>query len=227
MHVSNRALDRAVEHLGQSGVLALPTDTQYALSAVASDDDAVRQIFRLKRRPGGENLPVFLPPARWRAHLEEIAEPLDERALTLAEAAWPGALTLIVAKRPDWHTRAVEGGTIALRIPDHPVAAAALDLIDAPLTGTSANLHGEPAALTADDVRRQFAEHLSGLPSRETLHILGEGGVAPAGAASTILDCTGRSPRVLRRGAALAPRVSELLAELWGLSNLEAAGETV
>ena len=207
----------------------MPTDTQYGLAAVASDDNAVGRVFRLKRRPGGENLPVFLPPSRWRVHLSEIAEPLDERVETLAAASWPGALTLIVPKRDDWPTRAVDGSTIALRIPDHPVAAAVLDLIDAPLTGTSANLHGEAAALTSNDVRRQFRGELSSSTASETLHILHileDGGVPPAGAASTILDCSGRLPRILRRGADLPPMVGELLADLWGLASLDAAPES-
>ena len=201
--------------------MALPTDTQYALSAVANDDRAVASVFQLKRRPGGENLPVFLPPARWREHLGEMAEPLDERVLALATEAWPGAVTLIVNKRTDWPTTAVDGGTIALRIPDHPVATAVLDALDAPLTGTSANRHGEPAALTADDVRGQFNPSPSRDGFSESLHILSEGGVMPAGTASTILDCTGRIPRVLRRGPQLSATVGELLMRQWGLSDLE------
>ena len=205
----------------RGGVVALPTDTQYALSAVASDDRAVSSVFQLKRRPGGENLPVFLPPARWREHLAEMAEPLDERVLALATEAWPGAVTLIVNKRPDWPTRAVEGGTIALRIPDHPVATAVLDQLDAPLTGTSANVHGEPASLTAEDVRGQFDLDGTDDGFSESLHILSEGGVMPAGTASTILDCTGRIPRVLRRGPQLSASVGELLMRHWGLSELE------
>ena len=150
-----------------------------------------------------------------------MAEPLDERVLALATEAWPGAVTLIVNKRPDWPTRAVEGGTIALRIPDHPVATAVLDQLDAPLTGTSANVHGEPASLTAEDVRGQF--DLDGMDDgfSESLHILSEGGVMPAGTASTILDCTGRIPRVLRRGPQLSASVGELLMRHWGLSELE------
>ena len=205
----------------RGGVVALPTDTQYALSAVASDDRAVASVFRLKRRPGGENLPVFLPPGRWREHLAEIAEPLEDRVMALAEAAWPGAVTLIVNKRTDWHTMAVDGGTIALRIPDHPVAIAVLDHLDAPLTGTSANVHGEPASLTAEDVRAQFDSNRPNDRFSESLHILSEGGVLPAGTASTILDCTGRIPRVLRRGPELSASVGELLMRHWGLSELE------
>ena len=221
--VSHGELEQAVEHLRRSGVVALPTDTQYALSGVANDDLAVAAVFRLKRRPGGENLPVFLPPSRWREHLAAMAEPLDERVLALAESAWPGAVTLIVNKRAEWSTRAVDGGTIALRIPDHPVAATVLDLLDAPLTGTSANIHGEPASLTADDVRRQFDGAGSVGGHSESLHILGEGGVLPAGTASTILDCTGRMPRVLRRGPMLSAKVGELLMRHWGLSDIDAA----
>ncbi len=202
-------------------MVALPTDTQYALSGVANDDRAVATVFWLKRRPGGENLPVFLPPARWREHLEELAEPLDSRLLSLAESAWPGAVTLIVNKRTDWPTSAVDGATIALRIPDHPVAAEVLDLVDAPLTGTSANIHGEPASLTADDVGRQFGSMQGASRYSESLHILNEGGVMPAGTASTILDCTGRMPRVLRRGPMLSATVGELLMRHWGLSELD------
>ncbi len=201
----------------------MPTDTQYALSAIATDDQAVANVFRLKRRPGGENLPVFLPPARWREHLEEIAEPLDSRTQSLAESAWPGALTLIVNKRDGWSSRAIDGRTVALRIPDHPVAASLLDLLDAPLTGTSANIHGEPASLTSADVRRQFALDLSTSQLSESLHIVDEHGVMPAGSASTILDCTGRVPRVLRRGPMLGANVGELLMQHWGLSDLDSA----
>lgn len=202
-------------------MVALPTDTQYALSGIANNDQAVAAVFRLKRRPGGENLPVFLPPTRWGEHLAEMAEPLEERVLSLAESAWPGAVTLIVNKRKDWPTRAVDGSTIALRIPDHPVAAELLDLLDAPLTGTSANVHGEPASLTADDVSHQFAPVGRANGDSESLHILGEGGVMPAGIASTILDCTGRTPRVLRRGPMLSAKVGELLMRHWGLSELD------
>lgn len=202
-------------------MVALPTDTQYALSGVANDDQAVATVFRLKRRPGGENLPVFLPPARWSKHLEELAEPLDSRVFSLAESAWPGAVTLIVNKRSDWPTSAVDGATIALRIPDHPVAAEVLDLVDAPLTGTSANIHGEPASLRADDVRHQFAALGGADGDSDSLHILDEGGVMPSGTASTILDCTGRMPRVLRRGPMLSATVGELLMRHWGLSEVD------
>lgn len=203
--------------------MALPTDTQYALCAIANGDQGVGAVFRLKRRPGGENLPVFLPPTGWKQHLAEIAEPLDSRLLSLAESAWPGAVTLIVNKREDWPTKAVDGGTIALRIPDHPVACALLDRVEAPLTGTSANIHGEPAALSSADVRRQFTSHIKSGGLSESLHILDDGGVMPSGTASTILDCTGPMPRVLRRGAVLSADVGELLMQHWGLSDLESA----
>ncbi len=199
----------------------MPTDTQYALSAVANDDQAVAAVFRLKQRPGGENLPVFLPPTRWREHLELIAEPLDSRIQSLAESAWPGALTLIVNKRDDWPTKAVDGSTIALRIPDHPVATTVLDLLEEPLTGTSANIHGMEAALTAEDVRQQFGSSAPPTRHSDSLHILREGEVTPAGTASTILDCTGRVPRVLRRGPMLSAKVGELLMQHWGLSDLD------
>ena len=202
----------AVELLSRGAAVAVPTDTQYALSAVATDADAVAEVFRLKRRPGFENLPVLIPSLDW---LDRIAAPLEGRVRLLAERAWPGAVTLIVTKREDFATAAVTGETIALRIPDHPVALELLARLDAPLTGTSANLHGEPAALTPDDVREQLGG---------AVHIVGYGSVAPAGSPSTILDCSGRVPRVLRSGASLRPDIGDLLIQHWGLPDPDAAG---
>ena len=90
-----------------------------------------------------------------------------------------------------------------------------LDDFGKPLTGTSANLHGQPAALTPDDVRGQLGN---------AVHIVEPGGVLPAGPASTILDCAGPIPRVLRKGPELDPRIGEWLVEHWGMPEPDAAG---
>ncbi len=209
--MSPASLSRAVDLLSRGAVVALPTDTQYALSAAAVNREAVAAVFLLKQRPGFESLPIFLPALDW---LERVSERPAARIRGLAELVWPGPVTLILPKHPDFHSSAVIGGTIAVRIPDHPIAQQVLGGLDQPLSGTSANLHGQPAALTPDDVRAQFGE---------SVHIVDPGPRLPAGAASTILDCTGPIPRILRQGPALDPRIGDWLVEHWGLPEPDAA----
>ncbi len=210
--MSSEDVRRAVEVLARGEPVALPTDTQYALAANALDAEAVAAVFRLKRRPGAESLPVFIPSLDW---LDRAAAESPARVRGLAELVWPGAVTLILPKHPRFQTDAVEGETIALRIPDHPVALEVLRELDQPLTGTSANLHGQPAALTPEDVRGQLGD---------AVHIVGPGARLPAGAASTILDCAGPLPRIVRQGPALDPRIGDWLVEHWGLPEPDAAG---
>ena len=210
--VSPEPLHQAVDLLSRGAVVAMPTDTQYALSAVATNREAVAAVFKIKHRPAFENLPIFIPSVDW---LERVAEQPPERVRGLAERVWPGAVTLILPRNPSFYTIAVHGDTIALRIPDHPVALQILRELDQPLTGTSANLHGQPAALTPEDVREQL---------RDAVHIVAPGPQLPAGAASTILDLAGPIPRVLRQGPALDPRIGDWLVEHWGIPEPDAAG---
>lgn len=210
--MSPEPLSRTVDLLSRGAVAALPTDTQYALSAAALNREAVAAVFLLKRRPGFESLPIFLPALDW---LERVSERPAPRIRGLAELVWPGPVTLILPKHPEFRSSAVIGDTIAVRIPDHPIARQVLSELDQPLSGTSANLHGRPAALTPADVRAQFGE---------SVHIVDPGPRLPAGAASTILDCAGPIPRILRTGPALDPRIGDWLVEHWGLPEPDAAG---
>ena len=209
---SSLSIREAVERLARGEPIALPTDTQYALAADALNRDAIAAVFRFKQRPGAESLPVFLPSLEW---LDRAVANAPSRLRGLAELVWPGAVTLIAPRHPEFKTDAVAGETIALRIPDHPVARQVLDDFGKPLTGTSANLHGQPAALTPDDVRGQLGS---------AVHIVEPGGVLPAGLASTILNCAGPIPRVLRKGPELDPRIGEWLVEHWGMPEPDAAG---
>ena len=203
----------AAEALRAGRCVGVPTDTQYALSADAANPAAIDAVYDHKRRPRSEPCPVFLPDLDWLARVALVG---DDRALELARRVWPGAVTLIFPLNPAFETTAA-ADTIGLRIPAHPVARAVLDAFAAPITGTSANRSGQPAALTADEVSRQLGPDLL---------VLGEGGEMPAGSPSTMLDLTGGSPRVLRRGAPWPPEVGEFLLSAWGLSEaaLEGAG---
>lgn len=176
-------LTRAAQLLQGGGVIAFPTDTVYGLGAAADDEVARRRIYRIKGRPVG--LPLILMVAA-ESQLEGWVH-VDTRAEAILRRWWPGPLTLIL--------HAKGGGTLGVRIPQHKVA---LGLLRAagPLMTTSANLHGKDPAMTAVE-----AGVLTGVAA-----VL-DGGAAPGGTASTVLDLTGPEPHVLREGAITTPEL--------------------
>ena len=180
----------AVDVLGNGGVAAIPTDTLYGLAACAFDESATMKVYTLKGRPDGMALPLLLSDAK---DALRCAVEVPERALPLMERFWPGALTLVLRKSaavPDVVTAGLD--TVALRVPDHPVARAIAAGLGAPITGTSANLSGRPGLTSAAAVRAEFGD---------AIDFVLDGGDAPGGVASTILDMSGGAPKVLREGA--------------------------
>jgi L-threonylcarbamoyladenylate synthase len=175
-------LTRAAQLLRGGGVIAFPTDTVYGLGAAADDEVATRRVFHIKGRPVG--LPLILMVAA-ESQLEAFVH-VDSRSEAMMRRWWPGPLTLIL--------HAKGGGTLGVRIPKHKVA---LELLRAagPLMTTSANLHGKDPAMTAVDAE---------LPG--VMAVL-DGGAAPGGVASTVLDLTGPEPHVLREGAITTPEL--------------------
>jgi L-threonylcarbamoyladenylate synthase len=176
-------LTRAAQLLRGGGVIAFPTDTVYGLGAAADDEVARRRIYRIKGRPVG--LPLILMVAA-ESQLEGFVH-VDSRAEAILRRWWPGPLTLIL--------HAKGGGTLGVRIPRHKVA---LELLRAagPLMTTSANLHGGDPAMTAAQ-----AGALTGIAA------VIDGGAAPGGTVSTVLDLTGPETHVLREGAITAPEL--------------------
>jgi L-threonylcarbamoyladenylate synthase len=191
--------ERGAELLRAGHLVAVPTDTQYALSALSTQGAAVMQCFALKRRSDDDAMPIFIPDLSW---LDVVATEVSDEARSLAEAVWPGALTLVLRRNPEWRSLATPGKTVAVRIPDHPLALALLEAVDTPMTGSSANRHGEPAALTAEGVNAVFGDEVTVMPTL---------GIAPQGTASTILDCSGDAPQILRSGAVDEARVADVL----------------
>lgn len=170
-------LTRAAQLVRGGGVIAFPTDTVYGLGADASDEVAQKRIFAIKGRPVG--MPLILMAAA-ESQLEGWVH-IDTRAEQIIRRWWPGPLTVIL------HTNG--GRTLGVRIPKHEVT---LELLRAsgPLMTTSANLHGKEPAMTAEE-----ASELGGLAA-----VL-DGGRAPGGTPSTVLDLTGPELHVLREGA--------------------------
>ena len=170
-------LQRAAQLLRSGAVVAFPTDTVYGLGASADDEVAQKRIYTIKGRPVG--MPLILMVAA-ESQLEGLVH-VDSRAEAYIRKWWPGPLTVIL--------HATGGRTLGVRIPKHKVA---LELLRhaGPLMTTSANLHGEEPAMRAEE-----AGSLNGVMA------VVDGGVAPGGAASTVLDLTGPEPHVLREGA--------------------------
>jgi L-threonylcarbamoyladenylate synthase len=182
-------IEKAVAILAGGGIVAFPTDTLYALGAAASEAQAVRRVFEIKGREAGKALPLFISGI---AAADEIAA-VGPLAKKLAARFWPGALTLVVVKRDSFDSEALAGGsTVALRVPANPIALEILRALGEPVTATSANLSGGPDPVAADEVRRQLGGRVD---------MILDAGPCDAGIPSTIVDCTGEAPRVLRRGA--------------------------
>jgi L-threonylcarbamoyladenylate synthase len=185
----NQQYRHAAVVLRSGGIVALPTDTVYGLCAVATDGAAVERIYEIKGRDAGQALPIFVGSTEQAELIAELTAP----ARALAAAFWPGALTMVLRRKPAFATRAATGGdTIAVRVPgDAVIRELALQL--GPLTGTSANRAGREECHTAAEVREQLGE---------AVDLVVDAAVAATGQPSTVVDCTEAARvRVLRDGA--------------------------
>lgn len=183
-----RGIGRVIELLRAGEVIGFPTDTVYGLAALAAHERAVRRVFELKGRSLSQPLVLMVAEAE---QLEAWAC-VDERAREYVRRWWPGPLTLVLPARPVAGpplTSSSHPRTIAVRIPDHPVALTLLREVGEALATTSANRSGEPPALTPLETA-----WVSGLAA-----VL-DGGRAPGTLPSTLLDVSGAEPRILRRG---------------------------
>ncbi len=180
------ALAQAIEVLAQGQPIGLPTDTVYGLAADPFLPGATDRIFDLKRRPRDVCLPVLVSGIDQALALATAVPPT---ATVLMNRFWPGALTVVLPARAGLAADLGDDeATIGVRCPDHPVPIALCEAVG-PLATTSANLHGEPTLTTAADVVAVFGESL----------VVLDGGTC-TGSPSTVVDCTGIEPKLLREG---------------------------
>jgi tRNA threonylcarbamoyl adenosine modification protein (Sua5/YciO/YrdC/YwlC family) len=195
--------------LQRGELVVLPTDTVYGIAANAFDASAVAALLAAKGRGRQSPPPVLIPSA---ATVAGLATDVPEAAHKLAEAFWPGALTMILHAQPSLHWDLGETkGTVALRVPDHKIALALLEETG-PLAVSSANLTGEPAATEC----QQAADYLG-----KSVAVYLDAGQSPKGEASTILDLTGLSAeggkiRIVRQGALQREQIAAVVGELLG-----------
>ena len=193
-------IDRAVAILRRGGLVGMPTETVYGLAADASNDDAVRQVFTVKGRPTGHPLIVHIGTITdlnvWSSHVPAAAQ-------ALADACWPGPLTVLVPKA-DHVSRVVTGqrDTVGLRVPAHPMALELLARFGGGLAAPSANRFGHVSPTTAAHVRSDLGD---------AVDLVLDGGACPIGVESTIVDCTCVPAQVLRPGGIPTEEVHRLL----------------
>jgi L-threonylcarbamoyladenylate synthase len=183
-------IDKGIEIIRKGGVVAFPTDTVYGLGAGAYIESAIECIFKVKQRPPEMALPLLIASV---AQIHEVALDVPAYGWRLIKEFFPGGLTLVVFRGRVVKNIITGGGdTVAIRMPDHPVPLALIRGSGMPIVGTSANISGKSNPLTIDGVREQIGDKVD---------LVIEGGPAPKGAESTVVDVTGPLPVVLRVGA--------------------------
>jgi L-threonylcarbamoyladenylate synthase len=194
-----RGIAAAVEALKAGRLVVMPTDTVYGIAADAFDSGAVAALLSAKGR--GRDMPVGVLVGSWHT-IEGLVYTVPEGARELIRAFWPGALSLVVRQAPSlqWDLGDARG-TVMLRMPLHPVAIELLREVG-PMAVSSANVSGRAPAVDADQARSQLGD---------LVDVYLDAGPSTQQAASTIVDLTGDSPRVLRTGPVSTERIAEVL----------------
>ena len=201
LEATSEAVAAAGAALRDGALVAFPTETVYGLGADACNGRAVAAIFAAKGRPRFNPLIVHVPDIDAVARLGR----LTDNGRQLAEALWPGALTLVMAKQAgcpvaDLATAGLD--TIALRVPAHPVAQMLLRAADRPIAAPSANRSGHVSPTTAAHVEADLGASVA---------IILDGGPAPIGLESTVVDVTGEEPVILRLGGLARDSIASVL----------------
>lgn len=187
--ISPEVLDEAALIIRQGGVVAFPTETYYGLAADPFNEEALRHIFELKKRPTKKPLLTLVEGRESLSRLTDRIDPLYE---PIMEAFWPGPVTLLFTAKTNI-SPLLTGNTefIGVRISSHPVARKMCQMVGGPITATSANLSGGEAATSAHDVLRQLGTGVD---------MVIDGGKTPGGKGSTIINADQGVMRCVREG---------------------------
>lgn len=203
------AIAQAAEILRAGGLVAFPTETVYGLGADATNDRAVASVFEAKNRPGFNPLIVHFPSADAAAS----AVVFDERARLMARTFWPGALTLVLPRRPDAGISLLASAgldTLAVRVPSQPIAQALFAAAGLPVAAPSANRSTFVSPTTA----RHVADDLDG-----RIDMILDGGPCPVGVESTVIDLSTPAAALLRPGGVPAEEIEAAIGPLAAPGN--------
>lgn len=197
------AIDEAAAIIRRGGLVAFPTETVYGLGANALDPAAVARIFHAKGRPADDPVIVHLLAATDLPRVARHVPPVAER---LARAHWPGPLTLLLPKSNQVPEAVTAGlGTLAVRVPRHPVALALLRASGVPIAAPSANQFGHTSPTTAEHVLHDLGGRID---------LVLDGGPTPLGVESTVLDVTRTPPVILRPGGLTREAIETMIGEV-------------
>ena len=194
------AIALATEYLMQGQLVAFPTDTVYGLGAQALCVKAVGELYVVKERPVHLPIPLLLPDAE---AMRSVCASIPPLAWHLAQRFWPGGLSLVLPRAATVPEIVASGGSsVAVRVPDQPLVRELCLRLGAPLATSSANIHGQTAPVTADEVEKALSGRIP---------LLLDGGSCPGGIASTVLDLGVSPPVILRHGPVTAEELAELV----------------
>ena len=198
-----------IAHLQAGGVLAYPTETVYGFGG-AVDYESVERLVKLKRRPSAKPFLLLISASEM---LTRLGLHLTSSAARIAARHWPGPVTLVLPggeRRVPDRLRGPEGG-IAVRWTPHPGLTRLIQAYGDPITSTSANLPGVPPAMSATEILQQWSDAVT----RGKIRVLDGGRLQPSNP-STVIDCTGQRPRVIRPGAIPAALLRDSAPDLIG-----------
>ncbi|RFU70836.1 threonylcarbamoyl-AMP synthase [Peribacillus saganii] len=189
------------ELLKTNELVAFPTETVYGLGANAKSDEAVEKIFLAKGRPSDNPLIVHIAS---KEQLQQIAEEIPAKAESLIDAFWPGPLTVVLKKKAGVLSEKVTAGleTVAVRMPDDPVALSLIAAADIPIAAPSANTSGRPSPTAARHVLDDLEGKIAGIV---------DGGSTGVGLESTVVDCTEAVPAILRPGGVTKEEIESVI----------------
>ena len=184
---NDESIQAALKILHNGGLIAFPTDTVYGVGALAFDGKAVESIYTAKDRPIEKAIPVLIGDIE---DMEKVGMNIPEIAYKLASRFWPGPLTCIIPKQLTLPESVSATDTVGVRVPDHEVARALLRAAG-PMAVTSANISGQPSPSSAQEVFAQLGGRID---------LIIDEGLTPGGVPSTLVDCTGKDIKIIRKG---------------------------
>lgn len=199
----NKAIHRAAEIIRKGGVVAFPTETVYGLGADTFNPLAVARIFEVKRRPYFDPLIVHVASP---ADVAKLVKEIPSNAKKLIENFWPGPLTVVLLKEeeiPDIVTAGLH--TLAIRMPNHPMALSLIEASQCPIAAPSANPFGYLSPTTAEHVREQLGDQVD---------LILDGGPCPVGVESTIVSFLEEGPRLLRPGGVSLEEIESIIGKV-------------
>lgn len=209
-------ITQAAAFLKNNEVIAFPTETVYGLGGNAESDEAVSKIFAAKGRPSDNPLIIHIAET---AQLEDFVSSIPQSAVSLMEKFWPGPLTIVFNKKEGALSELATAGlsTVAVRMPDHPLALALIKASGLPIAAPSANVSGKPSPTLARHVSEDLTGKIAGIV---------DGGPTGVGLESTVIDCTEIVPVILRPGGVTREQIEAVIGEVSvdpALKNTEAA----